>query len=376
MKTAIVHDYLNQFGGAERVLEVFHKIFPQAPIFTLFYDPNALPQYRYWDIRPSFLNKIPFTRQKYRSFMPLFPFLISTFDLRGFDCVITLTHAWGKGIRVPKGARHICFCHTPIRYFWDLYDEYRHSRHLSPVMQAALPLFAGPIRRWDVNTSKSVEGFIAVSHTVADRIKRIYNREAVIINPPVDTSFFVPAESDHGDYFLTVARLKEYKKVDIITEAFNHLGLPLKIIGSGELLESFRKSARSNIEFVGAVSDEELRVYYQRCRAFVFAANEDFGLVALEAQACGRPVIAYGKGGLLETVVEPDTGLFYKEQSAPSLIDAIKKFEKMDFSPDKIRQNALRFDTAVFEKNIRGYFNGALSASKSKSNEGLSFAEK
>jgi len=192
----------------------------------------------------------------------------------------------------------------------------------------------------------------------------------------VDTSFFVPAESGRGDYFLTVARMKEYKKVDIIIEAFNRLGLPLKIIGSGELLESFRKSARSNIEFVGAVSDEELRVYYQRCRAFVFAANEDFGLVALEAQACGRPVIAYGKGGLLETVVEPETGLFYREQNAASLIDAIRKFEKMDFSPDKIRQNALRFDTAVFEKNIRGYFNGALSASKSKANEGLSFAEK
>ena len=355
MKIAIVHDYLNQYGGAERVLEVFHRLFPQAPIFTLVYDKKVLPQYHDWDIRPSFLQRVPFARRRYRNFMFLFPLAMRLLKLKEFDVVFTITHAWGKGVKLRRTSCHICFCLTPIRYFWDLYEDYKNFRYLNPLLRMALPLFVRPIRGWDVRSAQRVDHFVAISKVVSERIKKFYDRDSTVIYPSVDTSFFKPSGQKSGDYFLTVSRLKEYKRIDIIIEAFNYLGLPLKIIGTGELMERLKRIARDNIEFVGSVSDNRLLSYYQSCRALVFAGYEDFGLVPLEAQACAKPVIAFAKGGLLETVVEGETGVFFKEQTPSSLIEAIKGFEKVNFDPKRIRDNALRFDRRIFEEKIKGY---------------------
>ncbi len=355
MKIAIVHDYLNQYGGAERCLEVFHKLFPEAPIFTLIYDANILPQYKNWDIRTSFIQRLPFAKQSYRNFMLFFPRAMKSFKLDEFDLVISVTHAWGKGIRTNDKTYHICFCLTPVRYFWDLYQDYRRFYYINPIIRALLPLFVKPIRKWDVGTSKNVDYFISISRTVADRIKKFYNRESTLIYPPIDTSFFSPANAKSANFYLTVSRLKEYKRVEIIVKAFNQLNLPLKIIGIGSLLKKLKQIAAPNIDFLGAVSDKELLSYYQNCRAFVFAGKEDFGLVSLEAQACGKPIIAFGQGGLSETVVEGQTGTLFYKQTPQALIEAVERFEKMDFDPEQIRNNVLKFDRTIFEKKITSF---------------------
>lgn len=350
IKVAIVHDYLNQYGGAERCLEIFHRLFPRAPVFTLLYDKDALPQYRDWDIRTSFIQGIPFAGRSYRNFMWLFPLAMRRLDLKGFDLILSSTHAWGKGIRTGQGSCHICFCLTPIRYFWDLYDEYRRNYHFSPLMRLSLPLFVNSIRRWDLKMSRQVDYFIAISKVVSGRIRRFYARESSVIYPSIDTSFFAPSNTGgDGGYYLSVCRLKEYKRVDLIVEAFSRLKLPLKVAGSGEMAGRLKRNAGPNIEFVGPVYGSGLRDLYQGCRALVFAANEDFGLVPLEAQACGRPVIAFAGGGALETVIEGVTGTFFREQDARSLIEAVTRFQRMRFDAAAIRRNAVRFDNARFE---------------------------
>lgn len=356
MRIAIVHDYLNQYGGAERCLEVFHALFPESAIFTLIYDEKVLPQYRGWDIRTSFVQNIPFSRSAYRNFMFIFPFAVRSFNLKGYDLVISITHAWGKGIKPDKGSCHICFCLTPVRYFWDLYEEYRSFRSFNWFQKLMLSLFAAPIRRWDKRASRGVHHFIAISNIVADRITRFYRRDSTVIYPPVNTDFFKPAADAAGaGYYLTVSRLKEYKRIDVIVEAFNSLNLPLKVVGTGELLAALKKTAKDNVEFIGTVTDTQLLRLYQGCKALIFAANEDFGMVPLEVQACGRPVIAFAKGGALETVIEGMTGTFFNEQTPDSLISAVLRFQDMKFDPEKIRQNAEKFKRSIFEAKIKTF---------------------
>lgn len=352
MKIAIVHDYLNQYGGAERVLEVLHELFPSAPIFTIIYDKKALPQYANWDIRPSFVQRIPVLKQKYRNFVFLFPRAVRSFDLTGFDLVISNTHAWGKGVNLIGDSAHICYCLTPMRYIWDLYNDYLRHEYINPLARRMLPLLAKRMRRWDIETSKNVRHYIAISKTVAKRIENYYNRKTTIIYPPCDTDFFKPNNNGNLGYYLTVSRLKAYKRIDILIDAFNQLRLPLKIIGAGPELNRLKKRANENIEFLGWVPDEELLTYYQNCKAFVFAGCEDFGLTMVEAQACARPVIAYREGGAGEIVVEGKTGLLFYERTPQSLIQTIEESKNVKFDRELIRENSLRFDKLMFKNNL------------------------
>jgi len=355
MRVAIIHDYLNQYGGAERVIEALHELFPEAPIFTIVYDKKVLPQYKNWDIRPSFVQKIPLAKQGYRNFVFLFPKAVRSFDLKKFDLVISNTHAWGKGINLNGKTMHICYCLTPMRYIWDLYQDYLNHEYLNPLARWCLPFWARRIRRWDIKTSRSVNYYIAISQTVARRIKDYYQRDAAVIYPPCDITFFKPSDSVNGGYYLAVSRLKAYKRTDILIDAFNQLSLPLKIIGDGPELKRLKARAGKNIEFAGYLKDEDLLRAYQECKAFVYAGCEDFGLVLVEALACGKPVIAYGKAGATEIVEEEKTGLFFNAQTPQALIQAIKRFENYRFDKDYIRETSLKFSKERFKTNLDNF---------------------
>lgn len=349
MKVAIVHEYLNQYGGAERVLEMLHALYPQAPIYTIVYDKKVLPQYADWDIRPSFVQNIPLANKYYTGFSFLFPLAVASFNLKDFDLVISNTHAWGKGINLSNRTLHICYCLTPMRYIWDLHSEYLKNEYVNPILRICLFFLTKWLRKWDINTSRKVSQYIAISHTVAERIKKYYKREAALIYPPCDTEFFKPGNNGDKGYYLAVSRLKAYKRIDIIVDAFTKLGLRLKVVGDGPTLNKLAKRAGNNIEFTGWINDKELLEQYRGCRAFIFSGNEDFGLSMAEAQACGKPVIAYYAGGAKEIVTDGKTGVFFHRQTAQSLIDAVARFKGMDFDAVYIRQSAIRFSRERFK---------------------------
>ena len=355
VKVAIVHDWLTGMRGGERVLEILCELYPDAPVYTLFYNPARMSKaINERKIRTSFLQKLPFSLKMYRRYLPLFPIAVEQFDLREYDVVISSSHCVAKGALTTSDTLHICYCYTPLRYAWDMYEEYFGKDRISCVERSIIRPIINYLRVWDVASSRRVDCFAAISHNVARRIEKYYRREAQVIHPPVDTSFFMPG-NDRGNFFLVVSAMVPYKRVEIVVDAFNKLGLPLKVVGGGPLRKKIERKAKRNVEFLGEVSDRELLGLYQRCRALVFAGVEDFGIAPLEAQAAGRPVIAYGRGGFLETVVEGKTGIFFNEQSSFSLIDAVRKFQKMDFDPELIRNHALQFDTNVFRQKIHDY---------------------
>ncbi|ABY93544.1 glycosyltransferase family 4 protein [Thermoanaerobacter sp. X514] len=350
MKIAIIHDWLTNMGGAERVILAFHEIFPDAPIYTSVYNPDKLPEeFRKMDIRTSFIQKLPKAKTKYNIYLPLMPVAFEQFDLSEYDVVLSSSSSCAKGVITRADTLHICYCHTPMRYAWDFYHEYKQN---APKWQRKfIPFLMNYIRMWDRLSADRVDYFIANSSAVARRIKKHYRRDAVVINPPVDTNFYTPKDEDE-DYFLIVSRLVEYKRIDIAIEAFNDLGLPLIIIGDGPERSKLQKMAKSNIRFLGRLPDEEVKEYYAKCRAFIFPGEEDFGITPLEAQASGRPVIAFGKGGVLDSVIDGLTGIFFKDQNKESLKEAIKRFEKIDFSKETIRKHAEKFDVKIFKKKI------------------------
>jgi len=352
LKIAIVHDYLNQYGGAERCLEVFHDMFPSAPIYTLVYKEEALPQYKEWDIRPCFLQKFPFIQQHYKYYFPLFPFAVSTFDLKEFDLVLTISHAWVKGIR-KKRAKHICYCLTPVRYAWDLYEDYLKHEYVPSVFKLMMPMLAWCLRTWDTCQAKKVDKFISISETVRTRVKKFYQCESGMIYPPANLDYYtidrtVPRE----DFYVTVSRFKAYKRIDLIVEAFNVMKKPLVVIGSGTEYESLRQRAGDTIRFETTLNDDEVRDYYRRAKGFVFAGIEDFGLVNVEAQACGLPVIAVNKAGAGEVVVDGKSGVLFPEQTVESLVEGVKRFETLTFDPHVVRGCSLKFDTSEFKKQL------------------------
>ncbi|HTL48585.1 MAG TPA: glycosyltransferase, partial [Verrucomicrobiae bacterium] len=323
MKVVLVHDWLIHMRGGERVLESLAELYPDAPIYTLFHDRAKLsPSLRDRVIHSSFLHHLPGIKRYYRWLLPFLPQIIKTLGAKEADLVLSTSHCVAKGVPVPQGALHVCYCHTPMRYLWGFGEDYFGNMpfFLKPVISWILSCLRG----WDVNVNKGVDYFISNSHNVAERIRRYYGRESEVIHPPVDTRFFHPVASGE-DFYLVVSAFVPYKKVDVVIQAFNELDRPLKIVGAGPLEQAYKSLASApQIEFLGSVSDEKLRELHSRARALIFPTEEDFGIVPLEAQACGTPVIALKKGGALESV---KTGLFFEEQTAECLREAVRRFE-------------------------------------------------
>ena len=355
LRVALVHEWLTTLGGSDRVLLALHELFPRAPVYTSLYAPHRLPEpFRAMNVHTTWLQSLPGAVDRHRLLVPLMPLAFRSLDLRGFQVVLTSSHACAKGVRVDPDAVHICYCHTPMRYAWDLDSEY--VRGMPPLVRPAARATLAWLRRWDRATAQRVDHFIANSQFVADRIRRHYGRDATVIHPPVDVEFFTPdgsAETQrHDPFFLVVSRLVPYKRVDLAVGAFNQLGWPLLVVGHGPEAARLRAMARPNVKLVGEVSDEELRDYYRRCRALVFPGEEDFGIVPVEAQASGRPVIAYARGGALETVLPGRTGIFFHAQTVDALVGAIQSFDFSTFDSTAIRRHAEQFSGDRFKNQI------------------------
>ncbi len=355
MKIAFVHDYLVQYGGAERVLQAFTEIWPQAPIYTLIHDPEAVHhQFDNKEIRTSFLQKVPFAKKHHRIFPPLMMLAIEQFDLDYYDIVLSDSSSFAKNIITKPDTLHISYCHTPMRYGWDDCQYYTQEYSFPSMVKMISPVLMNYIRMWDWQATNGVDKFIANSKFVQGRIKKYYNRKSIVINPPVDVNrFHISKEVDLGDYFLLVGRMMKYKKMDLVIKAFNKLKLPLKVVGRGVEFKNLQKIAGPTVEFLGRISDEELKKIYSRAQAFIFPQEEDFGIVAIEALASGRPVIAYRAGDVEEHIENEKSGIFFDRQTEKDLIQAIKKFQKTNFDTHYIRQQALKFDKERFKTQIK-----------------------
>lgn len=357
MKVAIVHDWLTNWGGAEQVLKRITELYPGAPVYTVVYREKTMSK-EFSDVRPSYIQKFPFADKLYNKYLPFFPKAVESFDLSEYDLVISSSTCCAKGVLTRADAVHVCFCATPMRYAWDFYFEYKN--HASPLFRWLIPHYMHKIRLWDALSSMRVDAFMANSKNVSRRIKKHYRRDSTVVYPFGDTEFYTPVETPTEEYYFIASRFVSYKRIDLAIQACERLGRKLIVSGGGGEEKALRKLAGENTTFVGRCSNEELRNYYQNCKAFLFPGEEDFGITPVEAQACGRPVIAYGKGGALETVLKDETGVFFEEQTVDSLCEAILRFESMEFSKEKIRENALRFSKEAFDKSFTAAVNAAL----------------
>jgi glycosyltransferase involved in cell wall biosynthesis len=358
MKIALVHDYLVQHGGAERVLECFCELFPNAPIYTLIYDKDAMGDtFSHCNIHTSSLQKMPLARKRHRIFPLFMPTAIEEFDFSRFDIVLSDSSSFAKGIITRPETLHVSYVHTPMRYAWDDCQKYTQDFGFPKIIEKMVPFMMNAIRVWDRVSSDRVDKYIANSQFVARRIKKYYNKDATVINPPVNVNHFNVKIQPAKDYFLMVGRLIAYKRHDIAIDAFNKLGLPLKIIGRGPELELLKKRANDNIEFLERVDDDELVNYYAGAKAFIFPQEEDFGIVAIEALAAGRPLIAYRGGDIVEHMKEGKMGLFFDKQTAVSLIDAVNSFDEASFDSNYIKTQAKQFDREFFKRTMKDYIN-------------------
>lgn len=353
MQVALIHDYLNQYGGAERVLEALHDLYPDAPVYTSIYDPDAMPAaYRTWDIRTSFMQQLPGWKKHFRRYFLLYPAAFESFDLSGYDLIISSSSAYAKGIIPHPGALHICYCHTPMRFAWRTHD-YLERESIGGIQAAILPFLLTYVRLWDVATAARVDAFITNSQEVAGRVARFYRRDATVIPPPVELPPY--QEQPTADFYLAGGRLIPYKRLELAVEAFGKLGLPLKIFGDGRDRPSLEAAAGPNVEFLGWVDEAQRRDLFARCRAFIFPGAEDFGITPLEAMAAGRPVIAYAAGGALETVVEGVTGRFFTLQTAAALAAAVALSRGDTYHAHAIRRHAESFGENVFLERVRTF---------------------
>ena len=353
MNIALVHEFLVTWGGADLVARTFCEQFPGAPLYTALYDKNVMgAHFNGVDIRTSSLQKYPLVLKKHRLYMPFFPLAFEQFDLSGHDVVLSSHHMAAKGVITPATTCHISFVHTPFRYAWDMYHEYIVG--FNALTRPLARLLFHYLRVWDAASASRVDFFIANAHNVARRIMKHYRRPAAVIHSPIEANRFHIADKI-GDYYLILSRLVGYKRVEIAVEAFNRLDQKLVVAGSGPELKRLKAIAGKNIEFAGFVPDEQVADLYAGCRAFIFPGYEDFGLTPLEAQAGGRPVIAFGRGGALETVVEGKTGAFFYEQTPEALADAVRGFDWQACDPAAIREHALGFDTEVFKQKIQAF---------------------
>jgi glycosyltransferase involved in cell wall biosynthesis len=372
MKIAIVHDWLVTYAGAERVLEQIINLFPDADLYSLidFLSKEKRFFIKNKKVNTSFIQYLPFAKKKYRSYLPFFPYAIESFDLAKYDLIISSSHCVAKGIKKSKNQIHISYIHTPIRYVWDLREQYLKETKLDKGLKSIIVNFLlDRIGKWDKNTVDRVDYFVCNSNYIKERIKRIYNRNSTVIYPPVDINKFELYEKKE-DFYLTASRIVPYKKIDLIVETFSKIPeKKLVVIGDGPEFDKIKKLAGKNIELLGYQEDDVLKDYMKRAKAFVFAAEEDFGIVPVEAQACGTPVIAYGKGGALETVVENKTGLFFYRQDIDSLIECVEKFEKIyeKFDFKEIRKNSERFSVERFKKEFFEFVKDKLRGEKVRS---------
>jgi glycosyltransferase involved in cell wall biosynthesis len=350
-RIALVHDYFIQMGGAERVAEAMHGIFPDAPLYTTVALAHRLtPGLRDAAIRTSFMQHLPAVESKFRQYFLLYPWAVESLDLSAYDLILSSSSGYGKGVhRAPQGI-HVCYCHTPMRWVWR-YDDYAAREEFGTFSRVALPAMLSGLRWWDRRASRQPDYYIANSHFVAERIRQVYGREAVVIPPPIDVDRFQP---DHvvDDYYLVLSRLVPYKRIDLAVEACTRLNRPLVVIGDGPDRKRLESMAGPTVEFLGRASDATVKRFASRCRALLFPGEEDFGMTPLEINAAGRPVIAYRAGGALETVVEGVTGLFFAQQNSQSLAETIEQFEQYEWSTQLLRQHAERFSYPVFASRI------------------------
>jgi glycosyltransferase involved in cell wall biosynthesis len=369
VKIAIICDWLTAMRGGERCLEAVCELYPDADIFTLVHFPGSVSKtIESHNVRTSYVQRLPGSSEKFRLYLPLFPHAIQEFDLTGYDCVLSFSHCVAKGVKVPQGVPHICYCYTPMRYAWHMRHAYLST--LRQPKKLLIEYVLDRLKNWDRRTSSRVTHFVAISSNVRGRIKQAYNRDSVVIYPPVECSRFDISEDDDG-YYLVVSALVPYKRIDIAVEAFGSGDRKLVVVGNGPELSRLKSMASANVVFVENANDNEVVEYMKKCRALLFPGEEDFGIVPLEAQACGKPVIAFGKGGALETVTAPDqarmenanpTGIFFYEQNAEALRRAILQFEGMreKFAPNKCRNNALRFDRSIYKQSMQKYIQAVI----------------
>ncbi len=363
MKVAIVHDFLVQMGGAEKVVEVLHDMFPQAPIYTSAYDPNAMPAYyRTWDIRTSFLQKLLMKKHTHRLVLLLYPMAFESFDLTEFELVISSSSAFAKGIITQPQTTHVCYTHTPMRYAW-MTRNYVQNENLSQPLRALLAPGMHYLRKWDAVAAMRVDQYVANSSIVARRISKFYRRDCEIVYPPVDTvRFKVLAETD--DYYIIISRFVPYKRLDLAVAAFTRLNMPLRVVGSGRQLRELQRNAGSNITFMGRVDDAELPDVLARARGFIMPGEEDFGIAPVEANACGVPVIAYAAGGALDTQIDGVTGVLFGEQTVDGLCAAVQQAEQLRFDKAAIQAHAQNFDVDAFRQGMNKVIAAAIFGNK------------
>jgi glycosyltransferase involved in cell wall biosynthesis len=353
LRVAIVHDWLNQMGGAEQVLEALVEMFPGAPVYTSIYWPEGMPtHYRDWDIRTTWMDHLPGIHRNHQPYLLLYPLAFGRLELAGYDLVISNKSAFCLGVQTPSQTRHVCYCLTPTRFVWD-FDTYVHREQVNGIARRMVKPFIAWLRRWERRAADRVDAFVAISREVQARVQRVYDSRSAIIYPPVDTHRFAPAADGHiQDYYLIVSRLIPYKRIDLAVRAFNQLGLPLWIAGDGRDRESLEAIAGPNVRFLGRVPDEELADLMAGCRTFVFPGLEDFGIAPVQAMAAGRPVVAFEGGGAKDYVIEGVTGAFFREQTPEALAETVRAFDATSVDPQVVRAHAQKFDTEVFKSQL------------------------
>jgi glycosyltransferase involved in cell wall biosynthesis len=360
MRVAIIHYWLVGMRGGEKVIEAFCEMYPQADIFTHVYVPEAVSdRIRRHRVIPTFINALPRAPKMYKTYLPLMPLALEQLDLRGYDLVISSESGPAKGIIPPSDALHVCYCHTPMRYIWNMYHDYRASAGL--LTRLMMPPLAHYLRMWDVSSAARVDSFVANSATVAKRVERFYGTDAAVIHPPVDTtSFSVAAPGELGDFYLMAGELVSYKRPDLAVQAFNDMKLKLVVIGGGEMLEEIRKLAGPTVTVMGPQPFAVLKQHYARCRALIFPGEEDFGMVPVEAMASGRPVVAFGRGGATETVVDGVSGTFFAEQTVEAISSAVRRLADLNLDPEKIAAHADQFGRQQFFHKMQSHIDGLL----------------
>lgn len=353
MKVALIHDHLVQDGGAEKVLQVLQQMFPDAPTYTLIYNQSVVDDcYQAQDIRPSFLQKLPFSKKKYQWYLPLMPTATESYDLSEYDLVISSSSAFAKGVLTLPETLHVSYCHSPTRYLWTDTHSYIKNLRLPRIVKKALPPLLSKLRVWDQLAAQRPDLILANSETVKKRISKYYRRSSTVLHPPVDLDAFTCKKHSGGEYYLAGGRLVAYKRFDLVIRAFNRLGMPLKIFGTGPELENLKQLARPHIEFMGYVSDEKRAELYKNAKAFINPQVEDFGITPVEAMASGTPVIAYKEGGATETVIEGKTGTFFTDQKWEELADLVIRFDSSQYDPTVLHAHANTFSIPQFKASL------------------------